>query len=183
MFKVEKNVMNLGVLSKKHTLMSIGQLDTVVTDLFIRSVCIPEKFLKKKKANPSNEMDKIKANLGFKRIYQCDECINKYLHYSALYSHKKNKHNNTPNFNFKKKNSEASQKNVSFIKKKKNCSQKSFSPYLYDSIKTGKCHPLENFLTNLRKIEEGMKLLDLTIKNSADQYPLFLKTKGNFFNK
>ena len=61
-------------------------------------------LLNRKKAKKElSSISDVKNNLGIKKIYQCDECCNNYMHYSALYSHKKTKHNNTPNYNLKKK--------------------------------------------------------------------------------
>jgi len=119
--------------------------------------------VEKKNSGPKtlviSENDRIKKTLGLKRVYECDECGSKYIHYSALYSHKKSKHGCTPNFNQKKS------KKPPHVKAKKRIQNK-----LID-----KCFTKESFLPSLELLATKLRKIYLSINCPDETYPLYQK--------
>lgn len=132
-------------------------------------------LLNRKKAKKElSSISDVKNNLGIKKIYQCDECCNSYMHYSALYSHKKTKHNNTPNYNLKKKLKTNGPIPGSILKQKRKQPKKYFFKYTLDINKSGKTsipEVVSNFSDKLEKI----KLFFPQITKLDLSYPLFEK--------
>jgi len=104
--------------------------------------------------------DDIKKSLGLKKIYGCDECGNKYLHYSALYAHKKRKHGNTPNFKKKNKKFDIS---ISPKKPKKEAKKVSRRKFQVE----------DSFLATLKGLAEKLRPYYLIISAPNRQYPLY----------
>jgi len=108
---------------------------------------------------PENE--RIKKTLGLKRVYECDECVSKYIHYSALYSHKKTKHGNTPNFNQKKM-----KKPPNTVKARKRAQKKE---------NTVQCSIKESFLSSLKCLGTKLREIYMNINSPDETYPLYQK--------
>ena len=134
-------------------------------------------LLNRKKDKPrSGNEDSINYKLGVKKIYQCDECISKYLHYSALYSHKKSKHDSTPNYNLKKRSKNGLTRKLVLTKQKtdKKCtSSKLMMSYFFDPKKGG-VTDLKQAVENSGNTFEIINALFASDRLNTN-YPLFSK--------
>ena len=148
----------------------------------IADKCSTFNLLNRKKGNIENEsISDVKNNLGIKKIYLCDECSNSYMHYSALYSHKKTKHNNTPNYNLKKRLKTNNLPVGNNFKQKRKTPKRYFFNYSLDQDKCGKTN-IFDVVSNFSEVLEKIKIFFPKISRVNSSYPLFQKIISGMFN-
>jgi len=103
------------------------------------------------------------------------------MHYSALYSHKKTKHNNTPNYNLKKRLKTNNLPVGNNFKQKRKTPKRYFFNYSLDQDKCGKTN-IFDVVSNFSEVLEKIKIFFPKISRVNSSYPLFQKIISGMFN-